>query len=97
MPLQKQINKAGKNSLLSIRISEQQKNVISQAAALQNTTISEFVLENAYEAAAEVLADKTHFVLSPEKWEEFCKALDAPPRDLPGIRKLFNKPSVFNE
>jgi uncharacterized protein (DUF1778 family) len=86
-----------KTAFLNIRISEQQKDLISQAAALSKRSLSEFVIENAYDAATQVLADKTQFILSPEKWEEFCDALDAPPKSIPALKELFNKPSSFNE
>lgn len=88
---------APKTAFLNIRINEQQKEVISQAATLRKISLSEFVIENAYDAATQVLADKTQFVLSPEKWEEFCDALDASPKAIPALKELFSKPSVFNE
>lgn len=88
---------APKTAFLNIRISEQQKDLISQAAALRKISLSEFVIENAYTAAAQVLADNTHFVLSSEKWEAFCEALDAPPKDLPALKELFRRPSPFHE
>jgi uncharacterized protein (DUF1778 family) len=39
--------------------------------------------------------EQTRFVLSPREWREFNAALDAPARDIPALRKLFNEPSVF--
>jgi predicted DNA-binding antitoxin AbrB/MazE fold protein len=42
-------------------------------------------------------ADAAHFLLSTERWEEFCDALDAPPRDSPALRKLLTEPSVFDD
>jgi uncharacterized protein (DUF1778 family) len=41
------------------------------------------------------LAERTRFVLTPAKWQEFNTALDAPAREIPALRKLFNEPSVF--
>jgi uncharacterized protein (DUF1778 family) len=35
------------------------------------------------------------FELSAERWVELLQALDAPPRDLPRVKALFSKPSVF--
>ncbi len=44
----------------------------------------------ASQAAAEnALAERTRFVLSPEKWREFNAALDAPARQIPALRELF--------
>jgi uncharacterized protein (DUF1778 family) len=42
-------------------------------------------------------ADQVHFVLPPERWQAFCEALDAPPRDIPALRNLFTEASLFDE
>jgi predicted DNA-binding antitoxin AbrB/MazE fold protein len=41
-------------------------------------------------------ADQTEFTLSPEGWQRFCEALDAPPRDIPALRKLLTEATVFD-
>ncbi|RJP28474.1 MAG: DUF1778 domain-containing protein [Candidatus Omnitrophota bacterium] len=97
MPNMETSKEITKTAFLNIRINEHQKDLISQAATLRKLSLSEFVIENAYDAATQVLADKTQFVLSPEKWEEFCDALDAPPKSIPALKELLNKPSAFNE
>ena len=73
-----------------------QKDVIARAAKLKQTTMTTFMVEQAFNAAQQILADQTHFYLSPEKWDEFCAALDAPPRDIPEVRKLLAEPNVFD-
>jgi uncharacterized protein (DUF1778 family) len=42
------------------------------------------------------LADQVHFVLPPERWEAFCQALDAPPRESPALKRLLTRESVFD-
>jgi uncharacterized protein (DUF1778 family) len=32
-----------------------------------------------------------------EQWEAFCQALDAPPKRIPALAQLLNRPSVFDE
>ena len=44
-----------------------------------------------------ILGDEVHFYLSAEKWDAFCAALDAPPKELPKLRELLRKPSIFDE
>jgi len=58
--------------------------------------VSEFVLESALVRADETLADRTRFGLDAEQWEAFLTALDAPPRDLPRLKRLFEEASVFD-
>jgi uncharacterized protein (DUF1778 family) len=74
-----------------------QKEVIARAAELKQTTLTNFMVEQAFTAAQLILADQVHFALSPKKWDEFCAVLDAPPKDLPRLRKLLTEPSVFDE
>ena len=81
---------------VQLRMRRLQKDVIARAAELKQTTLTNFMVEHAFNAAQQILADQTHFYLSPEKWEAFCAALDAPPRELPELRKLLTQPSVFD-
>ncbi len=48
------------------------------------------------ESGASAGDDQAHFVLPPDRWEEFCDALDAPPRDIPALRKLLTEASVLD-
>jgi uncharacterized protein (DUF1778 family) len=86
-----------KTTRLDVRASEHQKAVIAKAAELKHTSISDFVLENAYQAASQVIADETNIKMPPEQWEAFCQALDTPPKRIPALVKLLNEPSVFDE
>ena len=41
--------------------------------------------------------DQVHFALPPDRWRAFCEALDAPPRDIPALRKLLTEEGLFDE
>lgn len=86
-----------KTSQIHVRVSQQQKDTIAQAARIKHTSISDFVLENAYEAASQIIAEDNNIVMPLEAFEAFCKALDAPPKRIPALVKLLNSPSVFDE
>lgn len=86
-----------KTRRLSIRASSQEKELLAQAADLTRTTISQFVLREALDAAEQLLMDRTRFSLDDEAWQEFADRLDRPPRELPEIRRLMRKPSPFDE
>jgi uncharacterized protein (DUF1778 family) len=34
--------------------------------------------------------------LTADQWSAFVAALDAPPRELPRLRRLFDEPSIFD-
>lgn len=88
---------ARKDTKVQLRMRPLQKDVIARAAELKQTTVTNFMVDQAFRAAQQILADQTHFYLSPGKWDEFCAALDAPPKDLPALRRLLTEPSVFDE
>jgi uncharacterized protein (DUF1778 family) len=69
----------------------------SRSETLKQITLTAFMVEHAFEAAQNILADQVHFYLSPEKWDEFVAAIDAPPKNLPQLRRLLTEPSVFDE
>jgi len=85
-----------KESKVQLRLRPAQKELIARAAQLKQTTITSFMVEHAFSAAQEVLADQVHFQLSPERWKAFCRVLDAPPKEIPVLRRLFAEKSIFD-
>lgn len=86
-----------KEDRINFRVSAAQKALISRAAALKKTSVTNFIVDTACEAAQEMLAEQRHFELTEEQWNAFCAALDAPPKEIPQLRMLLEKPSVFRE
>ena len=81
---------------LDLRLTPEAKRRITAAAEAQQRSVTDFVLQSALERADETLANRTQFLLSTEDWEKFLATLDAPPRDLPRLRKLLNTPGPFD-
>lgn len=81
---------------LDLRLTAEAKDTLTAAARAQRRSLSEFVLESALDRAEEALADRRVFQLPADQWDAFISALDAPPVDLPRLRKLLNEPSVFS-
>lgn len=90
-------NISQKPGRLNIRVSEHEKEVITLAANSLNTTVSRFVLDSAYAEAQSILADRSRFTLDEKQWKKFCKALDAPPKNIPALRQLLSEPGVFDD
>lgn len=88
--------RALKAAKVQLRLQPAQKAVIARAAQLRRTSLSNFLLEHAYEAAQQVLAEQVDLVMSPPEWQAFCKALDAPPRPIAALQKLLREASVFD-
>jgi uncharacterized protein (DUF1778 family) len=85
-----------KGTKIQLRLRAAEKAVLTRAAQIRRTTPSNFLLEHAFQAAQQVLADQIHFALPPERWKAFCKALDAPPREIPSLKKLLQEESLFD-
>jgi len=86
-----------RSAKLDLRLTPEAKQTLAAAAAVARRSVSEFVLESAMVRAEETLADRTHFTLNAERWRAFLVTLDAPPRDLPRLKRLFRECSVFED
>jgi Uncharacterized protein conserved in bacteria len=80
---------------LDLRRSEEPKRALQSAATAARRSVSEFVLESALARAEETLPDRQRFGLNAERWAAFQAALDAPARPNPRLKKLLEKPSIF--
>lgn len=85
-----------KATRVQLRLRPAQKAVLVRASQLRQTTLSNFMLQHACEAAQQVLAEQVDIVMTPAEWDAFCKALDAPPRSIPALKKLLTEASVFD-
>ncbi len=81
---------------LDLRLSGHAKQILKNAARASKRSVSEFVLESALSRAEETLADRQSFALNAKQWKLFMEALEAQPRELPRLKKLFQKQSVFD-
>ncbi len=80
---------------LDLRLTPAAKRTLYAAAGAARRSVSDFVLESALARAEETLADRRRFGLDAEHWAAFMTALDAPPRALPRVERLFATPSIF--
>ena len=77
------------------RVAPETDQLVRQAAATADRTLTDFVVDAAVIEAERLLADRTRFVLESNEWNRFVELLDRSPRDNPGLAKLFSKPSIF--
>jgi len=85
-----------RTSKLDLRLSPEAEQTLNAPAHEVRCSVSQFVLNSALERAAETLTERHHFELSTEQWEEFMAALDAPPRSVPQLQRLFRETSPFD-
>src|SRR5258708_6182731 len=88
---------SNKESRLSIRVDPERKAVIARAAKQHGHTISDFVLENAYQMATELLADEGTILLSKKQVAHIFEVLDHPPaKSVAAVRKLLTERSILD-
>ena len=82
---------------IDIRVDDDKKRTISEAAALAGQTITQYVIGLVLPDAERRVAEHYRIKLSPRDRDAFMKRLDAPPQDLPALRKLLNREGRFQD
>jgi uncharacterized protein (DUF1778 family) len=83
-------------SLINIRISAADRNVIDRAAKLAGKSRSEFMLEASRRAAQEALLDTTLFVVDGPTFKRFKAMLDAPPKPNKRLQALMRRQAPWD-
>lgn len=80
---------------LEVRTTRDERELIDRAVAEQGTDLTEFVISNLTVAARRVLADRTDFALDSESAAAWDAVNRRRARDLPGLRRLMERPTPF--
>ena len=75
---------------INIRVRDDDRTLIDQAASLSGKSRSEFMLDAARRAANETILDRTLFRMTPAAFATFTAMLDARPQPTERLRKLMN-------
>lgn len=73
---------------INLRTSPEAKALIERAAAIMGSTVSSFMLQNAYGAARRIVADEDTLMLSQKAFEAFVATCENPPEPTEALRKL---------
>ncbi|EAQ8164622.1 DUF1778 domain-containing protein [Salmonella enterica] len=68
-----------KKQRIDLRLNEDDKHMIEEAAALINQSISQFMVSTASERAAEVIDQHRRLLLNEESWNLVMEAITNPP------------------
>lgn len=80
---------------LEVRTTADERALIDRAVAEKGTDLTEFVISTLTVAAQRVLADRADFVLDADAATAWDAINRRPARDLPGLRRLMERPSPF--
>ncbi|EEA8304781.1 MULTISPECIES: DUF1778 domain-containing protein [Enterobacteriaceae] len=68
-----------KKQRIDLRLNEDDKHMIEEAAAMTNQSISQFMVSTASERAAEVIDQHRRLLLNEESWNLVMEAITNPP------------------
>jgi uncharacterized protein (DUF1778 family) len=76
---------------LEVRVTPEQDALIRQAADLEDTTVTAFVLDTVTTRAKGVIKQRQDLVLSNEAFDHFIAELDKPAKPVPELVELFKE------
>ena len=82
---------------INIRALPAQRDLLDQAAAASGKSRTEFILEAACDAAENLLLNQRYFGLEPSAFEAFERALTAPVKDNPTLRRLLTERAPWDD
>lgn len=80
-----------KSERLSFRATSAQRRLLERAALAKNKSLTEYVLEAAYEAAEIDVLDQRNFFVDEKAFSKFEKALNAPAKVSKELRDLLSQ------
>lgn len=84
-------------SVLSVRLSDQERALLETASAQARTNLSDFVRRKALEAAEADIVERRIITIPAKDWERFEAWAAEPPRAIPGLKELADRPPTWRE
>ncbi len=81
-----------KEEVITIRVTPEQKYLLTEAARARWMNVSQFVLSELLPQAEEIVAAMPKIIVSKEEYDRLVQALDAPPKENEALRRLFAEP-----
>jgi len=97
MPTPQSAAPTASKSLINLRISQRDRDLIDRAADTLGKNRTEFMLDATRRAAEDALLDRRLFRLSPERFDAFRAALDAPAKPPKALRDLLARKAPWEE
>ncbi|EJU8407702.1 DUF1778 domain-containing protein [Salmonella enterica] len=80
-----------KKQRIDLRLNEDDKHMIEEAAAMTNQSISQFMVSTASERAAEVIDQHRRLLLNEESWNLVMDAITNPPAPNDRLKRAANR------
>lgn len=90
-PRSETLHPRSESARINLRTSPEAKALIERAAALMGTTVSGFMLQNAYEAARRLVAGHETLILADRDRNAFLAAMDNPGEPNQALKELMRR------
>ena len=84
-----------RSSRLGLRATPEQETVLRRAAKVAHKSLTDFILDAAYQAAEQTLLDQRLFMVSSSQYQALLEMLDRPETVNPGLADLFSRRPVW--
>ena len=85
------------SSVLSVRVSEEERALLEAASRGLRTSLSDFVRRMALEAAEMEVLERNIVTIPAKDWEAFEAWVARPAKAIPALRKLARKPPTWQK
>lgn len=86
-----------RSARLGLRATPVQEAVLRRAAEVAHKSLTDFILDAAYQAAEQTLLDQRLFMVSGSQYQALLEMLDRPATDNPGLADLFSRQPVWGD
>ena len=84
-----------RSARLGLRATPEQETVLRRAAEVAHKSLTDFILDAAYQAAEQTLLDQRVFMVSGSQYQALLEMLNRPESDNPGLTDLFSRRPVW--
>jgi len=84
-------------SVLSVRVSEEERVLLEAASDRARTSLSEFVRRKALDAAEVDVLERRSVVIPAKDWKKFEDWANRPAREIEGLKELAQKAPTWRE
>jgi uncharacterized protein (DUF1778 family) len=88
-------NTTTRSARLGLRATPKQEAILRRAAEVAHKSLTDFILDAAYQAAEQTLLDQRLFMVSGSQYRAILEMLDRPESDNPGLADLFSRRPVW--
>ena len=82
-------------TVLSVRVSQEERAILEAASEQAHTSLSEFVRRKAVDAAESDMLERRIVTIPAADWEKFEDWASQPPQEIPSLKDLAAKPPTW--